>query len=111
MCIVDSCPHSVMPYYCITFTKDIQPLEVFNFGGDEVSGDAWVNSTACDDLIARHPELEPDEYTPKNTMLHRYFVQNVSAIAADLGLDVAAWEDGMLFNKTPIARLVLKERH
>ena len=85
--------------------QGIQPLKAFNFGGDEVSGDAWGNSTACDELISKKPDLQPpNDYTEKNTMLHRYFVEMVSNITKDLDLDIAAWEDGLLFNKTPIER-------
>ena len=85
--------------------QGIQPLKAFNFGGDEVAGDAWVNSSACDELISSNPDVRPpNNYTKKNTMLHRYFVEKVSDIAYDFGLDIAAYEDGMLFNKTPIER-------
>ena len=84
--------------------KDIQPLRTFNFGGDEVSHDAWVNSTMCKEMINMNPELEGDMYTSQNTILHQYFVENVSELAQNYSLDLAGWEDGLKFNNSAIKR-------
>ncbi|ESO95988.1 hypothetical protein LOTGIDRAFT_174972 [Lottia gigantea] len=51
----------------IKLHKDIQPLKMYHFGGDEVGKGAWVNSSKCQELS-----------TGKR------------------GLNMAAWEDGMM---------------
>ena len=88
----------------LSISQDIQPLMAFNFGGDEVAHDAWVNSSACNELIENNPELKPDEYTTKNTILHKYFVTKVAEIANAAGLNLAGWEDGLKFNNSAIPR-------
>ena len=84
--------------------QGIQPLMAFNFGGDEVAADAWVNSSACNKLIENNPGLEPDDYTTKNTILHKYFVMRVAEIVHSKGLNLAGWEDGLKFNNSAIPR-------
>ncbi len=75
---------------------DIQPLRVFNFGGDEVPGGAWVDSPACQALIDSDPELE------SAADLQHYFVMRVADLAAEEGLDFAGWEDGLMHGSTEV---------
>lgn len=35
----------------VIYHKDIMPLKIYHFGGDEVASGAWENSTACEDLM------------------------------------------------------------
>ena len=74
---------------------DIQALEIYNFGADEVAHGAWENSQACKTLFQSSPEL--------NTVadLKQYFGSTVAKMAASFGLDVGAWEDGLM-NSTQI---------
>ena len=64
--------------------QDIQPLEIFNFGGDEVPPGAWVESPACEPY-----DMEPHE-------IKQMFVLRVAELAHDEGLDLAGWEDGLM---------------
>lgn len=41
----------------IELHKDIQPLEIYNFGGDEVAHGAWEKSPACEHLVELNPEF------------------------------------------------------
>ena len=36
--------------------KDIQPLKIYHFGGDEVANGAWENSSRCDTLLTNNPK-------------------------------------------------------
>ena len=36
--------------------KDIQPLKVYHFGGDEVANGAWENSSKCDEFLTNNPK-------------------------------------------------------
>lgn len=40
----------------IELHKDIQPLEIYNFGGDEVAGGAWERSPICQTFIHNNPK-------------------------------------------------------
>ena len=78
-------------------------MKIFHFGGDEVSPQAWGSSPACDKLLAKRTDLSHPRAS-KTTILHRYFVRKVAAIAQEYGLDIAGWEDGLKYNKAPLPR-------
>ncbi|KAH9512778.1 hypothetical protein Btru_038173 [Bulinus truncatus] len=65
-----------------------QPLKTFHFGGDEVGIGAWVNSTECRNL------REANQLTGGSPKWH--FFQRVSQLAANKGLSLGAWEDGLM---------------
>ncbi|KAL5015216.1 hypothetical protein ScPMuIL_009486 [Solemya velum] len=67
----------------IKMHKDIQPLRVFHFGGDEAPPGSWVNSTACSD------------HQSHNVDLKRFFTFQVAQLARTLGVVLGAWEDGV----------------
>lgn len=68
----------------------IQPLSMYHFGGDEVAGGAWVDSTACKKLMNESISLN------SGADLKEYFAQRVASIAKQEGLDVGSWEDGVM---------------
>lgn len=70
--------------------QGIQPLTFFHYGGDETPADAWVESSACKQLIKSNPEYK----TPRQ--LKEYFVRQIADITNKLGLNLADWEDGLL---------------
>ena len=71
--------------------KDISPLKLFHMGGDEVAKGAWINSTACQNFIAQNTEIDS---------LKKYFAIRLSEITAKYNISFAAWEDGLIENKT-----------
>lgn len=76
----------------INLHKGIQDLKIFHWGGDEVPG-AWLQSPACEDLKHREPSL------PLNATVRQfkeYFAKRVEQLTSNLGLDDAAWEDGVI---------------
>ena len=56
--------------------RDIQPLSIFHFGGDEVANDAWLGSPACQRLQSNNPNLSGPRAWKK------LFVQRVSSITS-----------------------------
>ncbi len=66
-----------------------QPLTRYHIGADETAG-AWVNSPACLDFLANN-----DKNITVANQLSPYFVERVAAILADLGIEAAAWSDGL----------------
>ena len=72
----------------------MQALTVFHFGGDEVPVGPWTASPACKDL-ARRLGLD---FSGKDIVkqLMGYFGRRVSNITHQHGLDLAAWEDGLM---------------
>ncbi|KAK0061030.1 beta-hexosaminidase [Biomphalaria pfeifferi] len=62
--------------------RNIQPLQVFHFGGDEVAKGAWQNSTACAPFLKEGINLK------------REFTRRVSEITREVNL--GAWEDGLI---------------
>ncbi|XP_055867810.1 uncharacterized protein LOC106055747 isoform X2 [Biomphalaria glabrata] len=62
--------------------RNIQPLQVFHFGGDEVAKGAWQNSTACAPFLQEGINLK------------REFTRRVSEITKEVNL--GAWEDGLI---------------
>ncbi|KAL9962569.1 hypothetical protein ACROYT_G031679 [Oculina patagonica] len=87
--------------------KDIQPLAIYHFGGDEVAHGAWTNSTACNNLAQK---LGLNSSNGKIVdELKDYFVQRVSNITANHSLQLAGWEDGLMsFKDVPYDREVLR---
>ena len=72
----------------------IQPLTIFHFGGDEVPLGAWTGSPACKGLAKKLGLNFTGEHIAKELM--GYFVSRVSNITNQYGLDLAAWEDGLV---------------
>ncbi|XP_060608368.1 beta-hexosaminidase-like isoform X2 [Ruditapes philippinarum] len=87
--------------------KDIMPLRVFHFGGDEVPYEAWEGSPACMSLI------DADEVKSSEDLME-YFVSRVADIVAKNDLDVGAWQDGIIPDESdlkPIARHKFKSKN
>ncbi|XP_046546432.1 uncharacterized protein LOC124256488 [Haliotis rubra] len=68
--------------------QDIQPLKIFNFGGDEVAEGAWDNSTACRQVS--------NSSVVSVSKVKEYFFRKVVGLGSRRNLDIAAWEDGLL---------------
>ncbi|WP_448211860.1 family 20 glycosylhydrolase [Colwellia sp. MEBiC06753] len=66
-----------------------QPLTRYHIGADETAG-AWVDSPACKAFLAEH---DAEIASPKE--LGAYFVERVANMLADLGIEAAAWIDGL----------------
>lgn len=66
-----------------------QPLTRYHIGADETAG-AWVESQACKDFVT-------DKSNGVNSIkeLAPYFVERVADILFDLGIEPAAWSDGL----------------
>jgi len=64
------------------------PLTRYHIGADETAG-AWVDSPACQALIAEHDGLHDSKD------LGPYFVQRVAALLEQKNIEVAGWADGM----------------
>ena len=62
------------------------PLKVYHIGTDETSG-AWTGSPACQKLMA-------DEHLTVAQLPPR-FIENVSKMLGDRGIEPAGWSDGM----------------
>lgn len=83
--------------------EDISPLRIFHFGGDEVPYEAWEGSPACLSLV------DSEEVISLEHMME-YFVTRVADIVAECGLNVGAWQDGVIPDDTdlsPIRRWVV----
>ncbi|XP_055958409.1 beta-hexosaminidase isoform X2 [Patella vulgata] len=79
--------------------KNIMPLNIYHFGGDEVAKGAWENSTAC-------------SFTKDKKDIKQLFVRHMSNLTADMGLDLAAWEDGVMeAGSKPYPRNILQNRN
>lgn len=68
-------------------------LVTFHMGGDETGAGSWTASPACNDLFAKGEQgvAGPADLKP-------YFVSKVSAITSARGLDLAGWEDGLMYD-------------
>jgi len=68
-------------------------LVTFHMGGDEVGAGSWTASPACNALFAKGEQgvAGPADLKP-------YFVSKVSAITSARGLDLAGWEDGLMYD-------------
>ncbi|SET87633.1 family 20 glycosylhydrolase [Thalassotalea agarivorans] len=65
------------------------PLTRYHIGADETAG-AWVESPICKAFLANN-----DEGIDKPEQLGAYFVERVSTILEELGIEAAGWSDGM----------------
>ena len=74
----------------VALHEDIQPLQRFHFGGDEIAG-AWVDSPVCAAFIA-----DNNAGVTSTADLPGYFLQRVAEITADYALDLGGWEDGLI---------------
>lgn len=82
----------------IQMHQDIQPLQVFHFGGDEVPEGAWEDSPECERILGGGLSTN---------RLQQLFVRRVSVLANAHGLDLAGWEDGLMRNSdTPYNRSI-----
>ncbi|XP_052285856.1 beta-hexosaminidase-like isoform X2 [Dreissena polymorpha] len=80
--------------------EGISPLRVFHFGGDEVPYEAWEGSPACASLVDSGEVKSMEK-------LMEHFVTRVADIVAECGLDVGAWQDGIISDESdrqPIKR-------
>ncbi len=70
-------------------------LVTFHMGGDEVGAGAWTASPACAALFAKGEQgvAGPADLKP-------YFVSKVAALTSLRGLDLAGWEDGLMYDAT-----------
>ncbi|XP_060070933.1 beta-hexosaminidase-like [Ylistrum balloti] len=73
--------------------RDIQPLMLYHFGGDEVPNGAWVNSSAC-----LSSSLQPDVGDPQKWK--EYFVTRIARMAKQDDLELGVWEDGIVDHNT-----------
>ncbi|XP_076439193.1 uncharacterized protein LOC143278061 [Babylonia areolata] len=79
--------------------QGVNPLRVYHFGGDEVAHGAWVNSRACSRYVAEGRDLK------------FLFSTRVAALAAEVGLDLGCWEDGLMDQGEPIPRKDMAPDH
>ncbi|XP_029633571.1 beta-hexosaminidase-like isoform X1 [Octopus sinensis] len=78
----------------IEYHETIMPLQVYHFGGDEVAKGTWQNSTACKKVV--HNSSNPHG----KELVKEYFVRRLSNITATYGINLAAWEDGVMKSGT-----------
>ena len=70
-----------------------QPLTRYHIGADETAG-AWVESDVCKSFIA-----DNDKGVTEAKQLGAYFVERVSNMLADMGIEAAGWSDGLEHTK------------
>lgn len=86
--VINPCLSSTQTFMRKVFTeiynmhRNISPLTVFHFGGDEVPESSWSQSPSCRNL------------SKTTSSIKHYFLHQMSLILNSLGLDIAAWEDG-----------------
>jgi hexosaminidase len=68
-------------------------LVTFHMGGDETGAGSWTASPACNALFAKG-----DQGVAGPADLKPYFVSKVSQITSARGLDLAGWEDGLMYD-------------
>jgi len=66
-----------------------QPLTRYHIGADETAG-AWLESEVCKNFIARNKHG-----VTEMKMLGAYFVERVSNMISEMGIEPAAWSDGL----------------
>ncbi|GLX79160.1 beta-N-acetylhexosaminidase [Thalassotalea insulae] len=66
-----------------------QPLTRYHIGADETAG-AWLASPVCQNFIANN-----DQGVTEMSQLGAYFVERVANMLADMGIEPAAWSDGL----------------
>ena len=76
--------------------RDIQPLTVYHFGGDEVPGGAWRKSPECEKLAGTLNFPYKDIHA--HSKLKEYFLKRLSNITAKFNLAIGGWGD-FLFDK------------
>ncbi len=88
---VDKVVYELQQMYRKAGTK----LTTFHMGGDETGVGSWTASPACEALFAKGEMgiAGPADLKP-------YFVSKVAAITAMRGLDLAGWEDGLMYDAT-----------
>ncbi|WP_323813213.1 family 20 glycosylhydrolase [Cellvibrio sp. NN19] len=88
---VDKVVYELQQMYRKAGTK----LVTFHMGGDETGAGSWTASPACNALFAKGEMgvAGPGDLKP-------YFVSKVAAITAMRGLDLAGWEDGLMYDAT-----------
>ncbi|XP_055883032.1 beta-hexosaminidase-like isoform X2 [Biomphalaria glabrata] len=74
--------------------RDISPLRMFHFGGDEVPAGTWQKSPVCERL----------KLSGVTTDLKTYMVTQIANMTSLYNLDLAAWEDGITFEGKPMKR-------
>jgi hexosaminidase len=70
-----------------------QPLTRYHIGADETAG-AWLESDVCKLFIANN-----EHGVTKMSELGAYFVERVSNMISDMGIEPAAWSDGLEHTK------------
>jgi hexosaminidase len=68
-------------------------LTTFHMGGDEVGKGAWEQSPACKALFTKG-----EKGISGVADLKPYFVSNIAAITHARGLNLAGWEDGLMYD-------------
>jgi hexosaminidase len=68
-------------------------LVTFHMGGDETGAGSWTGSPACQALFA-----QGEAGVAGTADLKPYFVSKVAALTALRGLDLAGWEDGLMYD-------------
>lgn len=66
-----------------------QPLTRYHIGADETAG-AWLESPVCKAFIANN-----DKGVTDMKQLGAYFVERVANMLSDMGIEPAAWSDGL----------------
>lgn len=86
---VDKVVYELQQMYRKAGTK----LVTFHMGGDETGAGSWTASPACNALFAKGEQgvAGPADLKP-------YFVSKVAAITSSRGLDLAGWEDGLMYD-------------
>src|SRR5690606_1864588 len=69
-------------------------LQIFHMGGDEVAQGSWLGSPACQQLFAA-----PDNGIAGVADLKPWFVSRVANITHRRGLNLAGWEDGLMYDQ------------
>lgn len=72
--------------------EEVSPLKMFHFGGDEVPYEAWLDSPACKKLVSSKKVEDFNE-------IMEYFNKKVAKIVAQHGLDLGAWQDGVIHDE------------
>lgn len=70
-----------------------QKLAIFHMGGDEVGVGSWTQSPACQAMFASN-----DTEVMGVADLKPYFVRKLSQITSKRGLELAGWEDGLMYD-------------
>lgn len=68
-------------------------LSIFHMGGDEVGKGSWEQSAACKNLFAKG-----EKGMVGTADLKPYFVSKIADITHARGLNLAGWEDGLMYD-------------